>query len=297
MIIDVTKKSEVYRYTISIGYLKLPDQLAKKVYENELIFLISKIIGINAIKQSWMYIPLLHPIKINYCNISFEIENNLIKCTTEAYTFEKTGIEIDVLFSTLVTLVNMVNLIEKIYSITDSIELRNISVIQKIKSNTKPELKRVEKSITTSGKVDSFGLVFQEDYNGKFFEVECCGRIRLRKETIEKVKCNEIEKGNPIEISSATTCSNVKQLWKLLPYLSIVRITHVKPKFIIMDDGIECSLIIRSIGKSCLTECIYGVGIGLITIWDVVKKYEKDEQGQYPFTKIEYIKPVRVSTL
>ncbi|MEM3506435.1 MAG: cyclic pyranopterin monophosphate synthase MoaC, partial [Candidatus Bathyarchaeia archaeon] len=28
----------------------------------------------------------------------------------------------------------------------------------------------------------------------------------------------------------------------------------------------------------------------MLTIWDMVKKYEKDELGQYPNTIIEYIK-------
>jgi cyclic pyranopterin phosphate synthase len=28
----------------------------------------------------------------------------------------------------------------------------------------------------------------------------------------------------------------------------------------------------------------------LLTVWDVVKKYEKDAQGQYPETAIEYVK-------
>jgi cyclic pyranopterin phosphate synthase len=28
----------------------------------------------------------------------------------------------------------------------------------------------------------------------------------------------------------------------------------------------------------------------MLTVWDMVKKYEKDEFGQYPETRIEFIK-------
>jgi cyclic pyranopterin phosphate synthase len=33
-------------------------------------------------------------------------------------------------------------------------------------------------------------------------------------------------------------------------------------------------------------EALTGVSVGLLTIWDMVKYLEKDEQGQYPSTKI-----------
>ncbi len=40
-------------------------------------------------------------------------------------------------------------------------------------------------------------------------------------------------------------------------------------------------------------EALTGVAIALLNIWDVVKAYEKDEQGQYPSTRIEEIRVLR----
>lgn len=40
-------------------------------------------------------------------------------------------------------------------------------------------------------------------------------------------------------------------------------------------------------------EALVGVTIALLTIWDMVKYLEKDEKGQYPHTRIEYIKVVK----
>jgi len=39
-------------------------------------------------------------------------------------------------------------------------------------------------------------------------------------------------------------------------------------------------------------EALAGVTTALLNIWDMVKKYEKDEHGQYPDTFIEYIRVV-----
>jgi len=31
------------------------------------------------------------------------------------------------------------------------------------------------------------------------------------------------------------------------------------------------------------------VGVAFLTIWDMLKKWEKDEEGQYPHTKVRII--------
>jgi len=40
-------------------------------------------------------------------------------------------------------------------------------------------------------------------------------------------------------------------------------------------------------------EALVGVMTALLNIWDVVKKYEKDEQGQYPETRIGNVRVVK----
>jgi len=37
-------------------------------------------------------------------------------------------------------------------------------------------------------------------------------------------------------------------------------------------------------------EALMGVNIALLNIWDVVKMYEKDSEGQYPKTVINSVK-------
>jgi cyclic pyranopterin phosphate synthase len=40
-------------------------------------------------------------------------------------------------------------------------------------------------------------------------------------------------------------------------------------------------------------EALVAVSVGLLTIWDMVKQYEKDASGQYPTTAIQNIHVVR----
>ena len=40
-------------------------------------------------------------------------------------------------------------------------------------------------------------------------------------------------------------------------------------------------------------EALVAVTTALLNIWDVLKMYEKDENGQYPFTKISNIHVIK----
>jgi cyclic pyranopterin phosphate synthase len=40
-------------------------------------------------------------------------------------------------------------------------------------------------------------------------------------------------------------------------------------------------------------EALVAAAVSLLTIWDMVKQYEKDAEGQYPFTVIENVRVVK----
>ena len=42
-----------------------------------------------------------------------------------------------------------------------------------------------------------------------------------------------------------------------------------------------------------MLEAITGVSVSLLAIWDMVKAVEKDENGQYPDTRISDIKVIK----
>ena len=51
---------------------------------------------------------------------------------------------------------------------------------------------------------------------------------------------------------------------------------------------------VNTLGKTGVEmEAITGVSVALLTVWDMVKAVEKDEDGQYPDTRISDIKVIK----
>lgn len=119
------------------------------------------------------------------------------------------------------------------------------------------------------------------------------GRIRLRRETIDLIKRGEVEKGNVLTCAQVAAVIAVKNTPSLIPMCHPLQITGVDVDFTIEGDEIEAVVEVRCLGKTGVEmEAITGVSVALLTIWDMVKSAEKDENGQYSVTEIKDIKVV-----
>ncbi len=118
------------------------------------------------------------------------------------------------------------------------------------------------------------------------------GVIKLRKETVRRIREGRVEKGDVFTVSRIAAINAVKKTPDIIPLCHNIPITHVDVQFDIIDDErIKAIVKVRTTAKTGVEmEALMGVSIALLNIWDMVKKYEKDEEGQYPFTRIEYIK-------
>ncbi len=124
-------------------------------------------------------------------------------------------------------------------------------------------------------------------------EATASGRIILRKETIRKIKNGEIKKGNPLIVAEIAAVNAVKQTQFLIPLCHQIPITSVNADFKVHDDFIEARVTVKAVSKTGVEiESLVGVSIALNTIWDMVKYLEKDENGQYPQTRIEDIRVI-----
>jgi len=125
-------------------------------------------------------------------------------------------------------------------------------------------------------------------------EAIACGKVYLKKETIEKIKNNETKKGNPLEAARLAAINAVKQTQSLIPLCHQIPIGSTDVSFTINYDNIEATVTVKTIAKTGVEmETLVGVSICLNTIWDMVKYLEKDENGQYPTTKIIDIKVLK----
>ncbi len=135
------------------------------------------------------------------------------------------------------------------------------------------------------------------DITGKevvYREAVAEGVIRLRKETIDKIVKGEVEKGDVFTVSRIAAINAVKNTWNILPLCHNIPITHVQVDYKVIDsERIKVTVKVKTTAKTGVEmEALVGVTVALLNIWDMVKKYEKDPQGQYPHTRIEYIKVV-----
>jgi len=125
-------------------------------------------------------------------------------------------------------------------------------------------------------------------------EAVASGRIHLRKETLDAIQKGTVVKGNVLATARIAATMAVKETARLIPMCHAIPITAVEVGFEQMDDSIEVTVTVRSVGRTGVEmEALSGVSVALLTIWDMVKSAEKDPQGQYPVTRIDGIRVLR----
>lgn len=118
------------------------------------------------------------------------------------------------------------------------------------------------------------------------------GVIRLRPETVKLIKERKIEKGDVLEVTKVAVVQAVKKTSELLPLCHPIPITHVEVGFDFPDESsLRIRVRVKSVAQTGVEmEALVGAAVGLLNVWDMVKKYEKDERGQYPDTRIEHVR-------
>ncbi len=121
------------------------------------------------------------------------------------------------------------------------------------------------------------------------------GIIRLREETLQRILNKEVEKGDVFEASKLVALSGAKLTPTLLPFCHPIKITHVAIDYEVIDKNrLKVKVKVKALEQTGVEmEALTAVSLALLNIWDMVKKYEKDENGQYPETWIESIRVVQ----
>jgi cyclic pyranopterin phosphate synthase len=116
------------------------------------------------------------------------------------------------------------------------------------------------------------------------------GRIRLRKETIEKIRAGEVKKGDVLTVARVAAVQSVKETPKIIMLCHPIQVTSTDVDFRLGEDYIEVSVRVKAIAQTGVEmEALAAVSSALLNIWDMVKYLEKDESGNYPHTRIEEI--------
>ena len=122
---------------------------------------------------------------------------------------------------------------------------------------------------------------------------EAEGKIALRPETLELVRAGGVEKGDPLLTAQLAAILAAKKTPELIPLCHPIPITKVDVEVGVEEDGIRVRTRVEAVAKTGVEmEALTATAIALLTIWDMVKKHEKDEAGQYPHTAITGVRVV-----
>jgi len=102
----------------------------------------------------------------------------------------------------------------------------------------------------------------------------------------------KLPKGDPETASTVAALNAVKDTPRILPYCHPIPIESVKVRFEYDEDTstVKVCVEVKAHSKTGVEmEALTGVTVALLNLWDMVKAFEKDERGQYPFTAIEEV--------
>jgi len=122
-------------------------------------------------------------------------------------------------------------------------------------------------------------------------EATAVGEVRLKPSTISRLKAGRIEKGDAIAAAEVAAIMAAKGTPQILPFCHSIPITAVRTEHSFHGNSLRVESYVRGQAKTGVEmEALTAAATYLLTIWDMVKQYEKDAKGQYPTTAITYLK-------
>lgn len=122
-------------------------------------------------------------------------------------------------------------------------------------------------------------------------EAVASGTIILQSETLRAIAEGTTIKGNVLATARVAATLAVKDTFRIIPMCHNIPLHGIDISFEQDEKSITARVRVISTGKTGVEmEALVGVSTALLTIWDMVKSAEKDENGQYPVTSIREIR-------
>lgn len=138
---------------------------------------------------------------------------------------------------------------------------------------------------------DETGMIDIAEKKPMLREALAVGEVVLNEVSISHIKNGTNPKGDVLENAKLAAINAVKKTPEMVFMCHPIQITSTKVSFEVGENKIVCYVRVRAIDKTGVEiEAVHGVMAALLAIFDVSKRFEKDENGNYPTTKIENIK-------
>ena len=130
--VDVSNKSVTKRTAVASGTISLSKKAINSIKENANkkgdVLVVAQVAGIQAAKKTSSFIPLAHQVSLKSIQIKFEIKISEILCITEVVAAGKTGVEIE---SILATQISLLTIYDMCKYIDRSMIISNIKLVLK----------------------------------------------------------------------------------------------------------------------------------------------------------------------
>jgi cyclic pyranopterin phosphate synthase len=125
-------------------------------------------------------------------------------------------------------------------------------------------------------------------------EATAVGEIKLKAETISLLRAGKIAKGDAVAAAEVAAIMAAKSTPRILPFCHSIPITTVRTEHSFGKGSLRVESYVKGQAKTGVEmEALTSASTYLLTIWDMVKQYEKDKNGQYPSTEITNLRVTR----
>jgi len=119
------------------------------------------------------------------------------------------------------------------------------------------------------------------------------GEIRLKPTTLDAIRAGKVPKGDVLTVAKVSAVLAAKKTSEIIPACHNIPIEDIEISFEMRRDRIVVTCQVKAESKTGVEmEALSGTCIALLTIWDMIKEFEKDQKGQYPSTSLQDIRVV-----
>ena len=113
------------------------------------------------------------------------------------------------------------------------------------------------------------------------------GLLHLQAATKQAIVDKMVKKGDVLEASTIAAIQAVKETPRIIPHCHPIPLEGCKVDWAWEGTSLRCTVNVSAHYKTGIEmEAITGVSAGLLCVLDMIKSFEKDEDGQYPNAKI-----------
>lgn len=100
--------------------------------------------------------------------------------------------------------------------------------------------------------------------------------VTLNKELIDKIKQNEVPKGNVLELARVAGIMAAKKIDQLIPLCHNIELEHVNLEFFFEDDGVRIESIVKATAKTGVEmEALAACSMAALTVYDMCKMFTR----------------------